>query len=327
MMIKAIVYTEYGPPEVLKLKEVEKPVPRDNEVLVKVYATTAARGDTRMRSFSVPFWQWLPARLYLGVTKPKRAILGMELAGEIESVGRDVTRFKRGDRVFSFVGFGFGAYAEYKCLPENGARAEEGLVALKPRNMTYEEAAAATGGALTALRYMRSGNIQPGQKVLIYGASGCVGTFAVQLAKYFGAEVTGVCSSANLELVKSLGADRVIDYATTDFTASGESYDLVFDAVAKASRFRSKRALKQKGLFLSAHDGPGSAIITTEDLVFLKELIEAGKIRSVIDRTYPLERIVEAHRYVDQGHKKGSVVITLEPDRKESSRVGQPNRN
>jgi NADPH:quinone reductase-like Zn-dependent oxidoreductase len=309
--MKAIVCTKYGPPEVLQLKEVEKPVPKDNEILVKVYATTVARGDTRVRSFTVPFWQWLPARLYLGIRKPKRAVLGMELAGGIESVGRDVTRFKKGDQVFSFVGFGFGAHAEYKCLPENGARAEEGLVAVKPVNMTYEEAAAATGGALTALRYMRSGHIRRGQKVLVYGASGCLGTFAVQLAKYFGAEVTGVCSSANLELVKSLGADKVIDYTTTDFTAGSEKYDFIFDAVARASRWRGKRALKKGGIFLSAHDSHGSAVIKTEDLVFLKELIEAGKIRSVIDRTYPLEQIVEAHRYVEMGHKKGSVVITV----------------
>jgi NADPH:quinone reductase-like Zn-dependent oxidoreductase len=314
--MKAIVCTKYGPPEVLQLKEVEKPVPRDNEVLVKVYATTVARGDTRVRSFTVPVWQWLPARIYLGIRKPKRAILGMELAGEIESVGRDVTRFKKGDPVFSFVGFGFGAYAEYKCLPENGARAEEGLVALKPVNMTFEEAAAATGGALTALRYMRSGHIWPGQKVLIYGASGCLGTFAVQLAKHFGAEVTGVCSGANLELVKSLGADKVIDYTTTDFAESGEKYDFIFDAVAKASRSRSKRSLKKGGIFLSAHDDHGSAVIKTEDLDFLKELIEAGKIKSAIDRTYPLELIAEAHHYVDQGHKKGSVVITVGNNKK-----------
>ncbi len=309
--MKAVVCTKYGPPEVLQLREVEKPVPKDNEVLVKVFATTVARGDVRMRSFTVPFWQWLPARLYLGIRKPKRAVLGMELAGEIEAVGRDVTRFRQGDQIFSFVGFGFGAHAEYKCLTENGARAEEGLVALKPVNMTFEEAAAATGGALTALRHMRNGHIWPGQKVLIYGASGSLGTFAVQLAKHFGAEVTGVCSTANLELVKSLGADKVIDYTGNDFTAGAEKYDFIFDAVAKLSRSRAKKALKKKGIFLSAHDEHGSAVIKTEDLVFLKELIEAGKIRSVIDRTYPLERIVEAHRYVDQGHKKGNVVITV----------------
>jgi NADPH:quinone reductase-like Zn-dependent oxidoreductase len=291
--------------------EVAKPVPRDNEILVKVRATTVARGDVRIRSFTVPFWQWLPARLYLGIRKPKRAVLGMELAGEVESVGKYVTRFEKGDRVFSFVGFGFGAHAEYKCLPENGTRAEEGLVAPMPANMTYEEAAAATGGALTALRYMRSGHIWPGQKVLIHGASGCVGTFAVQLARHFGADVTGVCSGANLELVRSIGAGKVIDYTTTDFAAGEEKYDFIFDAVARASRSRSQRALKKTGIFLSAHDDHGSAIMKTEDLVFLKELIEAGKLKSVIDRTYPLERIIEAHRYVDQGHKKGNVVITV----------------
>jgi NADPH:quinone reductase-like Zn-dependent oxidoreductase len=309
--MKAAVCTKYGPPEVLQLKEVAKPVPRDNEILVKVFAATVSRGDVRMCSFTVPFWQWLPARLYLGIRKPKRAVLGMEMAGEVESVGRDVTRFKIGDRVFSFVGFGFGSYAEYKCLPENGARAEEGLVALKPVNMTFAESAAATGGALTALRFMRNGRICPGQKVLIHGASGSVGTFAVQLAKHFGAEVSGVCSAANVELVRSLGADKVIDYAATDFTLGGEKYDFIFDAVARTSRFRSKRALKKGGIFLSAHDNHGSASIKTEDLVFLKELIEAGEIKAVIDRTYTLEQIVEAHRYVDLGHKKGNVVVTV----------------
>ncbi len=312
--MKAVICEEYGPPEVLRLVEVEKPIPGDNEILVKVFAATVARGDVRIRSFTVPFWQWLPARLYLGIRKPKRAVLGMELAGEVEAVGRDVTRFKKGDQVFSFAGFGFGAHAEYKCLPENGARAEEGLVALKPVNMSFAEAAAATGGALTALRHMRSGHICPGQKVLINGASGCLGTFAVQLAKHFGAEVTGVCSGANLELVKSLGADKVIDYSTTDFAAGDVKYDFLFDAVARLPRWRAKRALKKKGIFLSAHDSHGSAAVKSEDLVFLKSLIEAGRIRSVIDRTYPLERIVEAHRYVDTGHKRGSVVITVHED-------------
>jgi NADPH:quinone reductase-like Zn-dependent oxidoreductase len=306
--MKAIVCTRYGPPDVLQLKEIEKPAPRDREVLVKVHATTVTIGDTIMRSLNLPVsgWQDLLARLYLGIRRPKRSILGMELAGEIESVGRKVTRFRPGDPVFaSTFAVNFGGHAEYKCLPENG------VIAIKPANLTYEEAAAVPGAGQTAWQCLKKGKIQPGQKALIYGASGAVGTYAVQLAsRHFGAEVTGVCSGANLELVKSLGASQVIDYTREDFTQNSATYDVVFDAVGKLLPAQGKKALKPSGIYLNVHIASDGAD-KIENLIFLKELVEAGKIKPVIDRRYPLERIVEAHRYVEQGHKKGNVVITI----------------
>lgn len=302
--MKAVIATQYGGPEVLQLKEVDKPQPRDNELLIKVRATTVTAADMRMRSFTVPPLLWLPARLSLGLTKPRRPIYGVELAGDVEAIGQGVTRFKVGDPVFaSTLAANFGAHAEYKCL------AEDGLVLGKPQNMTYEEAAAVPTGGAAALRLLRQGQIRQGQKVLIYGAAGSVGTFAVQLARHFGAEVTGVCSTANVALVKSLGADHVIDYTREDFATRGERYDIIFDTVAKSTPAQSAKAFAPGGAYVTI--AKLSSKQSLEELRVLKELIEAGQIKSVIDRCYPLEQIVEAHRYVAAGHKKGNVVINV----------------
>jgi NADPH:quinone reductase-like Zn-dependent oxidoreductase len=332
--MKAIVWTEYGPPDVLQLKEVAKPIPKEDEVLIRIYATTVTAGDCEQRSLKLRMWHRLPMRLYVGLKRPTRiTILGMELAGEIETIGKDVKRFRKSDQVFAATGFvGMGTCAEYICLTEEP---EGGALALKPANMTYEEAAAVPVGGLEALNFLRQGNIQRGEKVLINGAGGTIGTFAVQLAKYFGAKVTAVDSAGKLDMLRSIGADQVVDYTQEDFTKSGKTYDFILDVVSKSSFSGSIRSLKQNGRYLIANPGLsqmvrrqwtrmtsntkvmfGAAHPKTEDLIFLKELIEAGKIKSVIDRTYSLEQIPEAHSYVETGQKVGQVVITVEHEDK-----------
>ena len=333
--MKAIVWTKYGPPDVLELREVEKPTPKDEEVLIRIHATTVTAGDCEIRSLNFPIYLSLPMRLWRGFLKPREnSILGTELAGEIEAVGKDVTRFKEGDQVFGSAGLGFGANAEYLCLPEEPGEMEGG-VAIKPANMTYEEAATVPFGGRDALHFLRKGNIQSGQKILINGAGGSIGTYAVQLAKHFGAEVTAVDSTGKLDMLRSIGADQVIDYTQEDFTKSGEVYDVIFDVVGMISFSRSERSITQNGTYLLANPlgsqmvrGPltrmtsskkvimQTASPTTEDLIFLRELIEAGNIKSVIDRRYSLEQMAEAHRYVETGEKKGNVVITVEHNNK-----------
>jgi NADPH:quinone reductase-like Zn-dependent oxidoreductase len=333
--VKAIVYTEYGPPDVLQLQEVAKPAPKEDEILVRSYATSVNYGDIVARNFkeisprkfNMPFLFWLIGKVSFGLSKPRVKILGSEFAGEIEATGKDVKRFKKGDQVFGYLGQTMGAYAEYLCMPESGT------VAIKPTNMTFEEAAVVPMGAIMALSLLREkGNIQPGQKVLVNGASGSIGSAAVQLAKsHFAAKVTGVCSTPRMELVRSLGADKVIDYTQEDFTQSDETYDLVFDVLGKSSWSRVKGSLKQNGRYLLASFkmrqllqmlwtsmigskkvicalAPGS----TEDLISVKELIEAGKLKAAIDRRFPLEQAAEAHSYVEKGLKKGQVAITVE---------------
>lgn len=330
--MKAVVFTEYGSPDVLKVKEIEKPTPKDNEILIRIHATSVGIGELWARNFkaispskfSMPFPLWIFARLYFGVSKPKVRVLGSEFAGQVELIGKNVKLFKAGDSVFGFRGQSMGANAEYLCVPENS------IVTHKPANVSYEEAAAIPYGALTALSLLRKVNIQKGQKVLINGASGGIGSGALQLAKYYGAEVTGVCGTPRLEFVKSLGADKVIDYTKEDFTKNGETYDLIFDIMNKSSFEKCKDSLTQKGVYLLASfkmkqvfqmmrtaKSDGKKVIcalsseTVADLVFIKELVEAGKIKAIIDKRYPMEQTAEAHQYIESGNKKGSVILTM----------------
>lgn len=325
--MKAVVCDRYGPPDVLRLVDMERPEPGDKEILVKIHATAVTTGDCNARGFTfAPPGLRVPARLMLGLRRPKQPILGMDLAGEVEAVGRDVESFTVGDPVFGGTGIAFGAYAEYTCLKEGGQ------LAIKPARLSFEDAAAIPFGAITALFFLRDkARLKAGQRVLVNGASGGVGVYAVQLAKYFGAEVTGVCSAANMDLVRSLGADSVIDYTQVDFRQSGRTWDVILDSVCGNVSFSAvKKALEPKGLYLAVAGGlkellqtplmarsKGRRVIAApapdrrEDLVFVGDLVEAGHLKPVIDRRYPLEEIVEAHRHVDRGHKRGSVVITV----------------
>ena len=326
--MKAVVCTQYGSPDVLQIQEVDKPTPDDNDLLIKIHATTVSSGDYSVRSFTVPAGLWIPSRIALGLRKPRQSILGMELSGVVEGVGKDVTLFKPGDQVFAYSGTSFGAYAEFICLSADSA------VVHKPENITYEQAAAILHGALAALYFLRDkGKLLPGEKLLINGASGAVGAAAIQLAKVIGAEVTGVCSTENVELVFTLGADYVIDYKKEDFVKNGINYDIIFDAVSKCSFTQCKDSLANNGryiltlagvlqylqIFCTAISGGkriigGSATEKKEDLIFIQQLVSEGKLIAAIDRCYPMEHIVKAHQYAEKGHKKGSVVIIVTPE-------------
>ena len=331
--MKAIIWTKYGPPEGLQLQEIDKPTPKDNEVLIKVHATTVTAGDCEMRSLKVPLGLGIPMRLYNGLRKPKKfTILGQELAGEIEAVGKDVTLFKQGDQVFAASGIftTSGGYTEYVCMPE---KPEEGMLALKPVNMSYEEAAAVPFGGFEALHFLRKANVQNGQKILIIGAGGTIGTFAVQIAKSFGTEVTAVDIGTKLDMLRSIGADNVIDYTQTDYTKTGDKYDVIFDVMGKGSKRGCLRSLNPRGIYVSSNPKvsmifwaiwalltsrkrvkTGTSSYTPESIIFLKKQIEAGKIKTVIDRRYPLEQMVDAHKYFETGQKKGNIIINVVPN-------------
>lgn len=326
--MKAMVWTGYGPPEVLQMQEVETPVPEENEVRVRIHATTVTAGDCEMRTLRLPMFLGLPMRFYAGFFRPVRmTILGQEFAGEVESVGEKVTRFAAGDRVFGVPGFSLGGYAEYICVAESGSDA---VLAAMPANLSYEQAAAVPFGGMESLHFLRKARVQSGEHVLVNGAGGSIGTFGVQLAKYYGAQVTAVDSAAKLDMLRSIGADQVVDYTQEDFTQRGESYDVIFDVIGKSPYAASLRALKPNGRYVLANprlshlarrlfsSPPGgrqvisaTAVRTTEDLLFLKDLVEAGKLKTVIDRTYPLEQMVEAHKYVETGRKQGNLIVTI----------------